>query len=200
MSASTNTKAAQKKINEQYAAQLTAQNKQLEANYGQGRQDYGKQIAEAGKQYQGMRNQAYADNAMAEQSRKENMANMGMSGAGGTSQTLQQRNQTAMLDTVGAANRQQQDYTDNIKLALGNLTTKYNADLYSAKQQNTADKIGAQTAYSQWQSQFDLSRQQLEQQKLNDSFERYTALYKSGRLRRDQYKQMVEELLGIKLK
>ena len=196
MSTSTN---GQKKIDEQYAAQLAAQKKQLESNYGQGRQGYGKQMAEAGEQYRGMRNQAYADNAMAEQSRKENMANMGMSGAGSTSQTLQQRNQTALLDTVGAANRQQQDYTDNIKLALGNLTTKYNADVYSAKQQNAADKMGAKTAYGQWQSQFDLSQQQFEQEQLNSKFNQYMTLYQNKRLDKKQLRDKLAEL-GIHIK
>ena len=196
MSTSTNTKAGKKKIDDQYAAQLAAQKKQLESNYGQDRQGYGKQMAEAGERYQGMRNQAYTDNAMAEQSRKENMANMGMSGAGGTSQTLQQRNQTALLDTVGAANRQQQDYTDNIKLALGNLTTKYNADVYSAEQQNAADKMGAQTAYGQWQSQYDLSQEQLELSKKNSTFDQAWALLQKGRITKSEF----ELKTGIKLR
>ncbi len=194
MSTSTNTTDWPKKIDDQYAAQLAAQKKQLESNYGQGRQGYGKQMAEAGEQYQGMRNHAYADNAMAEQARKENMANMGMSGAGGTSQTLQQRNQTALLDTVGDANRQQQDYTDNIKLALGNLTTQYNADVYSAQQQNAADKMGAQTAYNQWQSQFDLSQQQFEQEQLNNKFNQYMTLYQNRRIDKKQLRDKLKEL------
>ena len=185
-----------KTIDDQYKAQLAAQKKQLQSNYGQSRQNYGKQMAEAGEQYQGLRNQAHADNAMAEQARKENMANMGMSGAGGTSQTLQQRNQTAMLNTVGDANRQQQDYTDNIKLALGNLTTQYKSDVYSATQQNAADKMAAQTAYNQWQSQYDLSQDQFELTKKNSTFDQAWALLQKGRISKDEFELMT----GMKLK
>ncbi len=148
-------------IDEQYRKQLEAQQTKLGAAYSQNRAGYEKQLADAPEQYQAMRNQAYTDNAMAEQARKENMANMGMSGAGGTSQTLQQRNQTSLLDTLGATSRQQQDYTDNINLALGNLKTQYDADSFALTQQNAADLIGAQNAYSQWQSGYDLSKDQL---------------------------------------
>lgn len=196
MSTSANTTDWQKNIDDQYGAQLAAQKKKLEAGYGQGRQNYGKQMADAGDQYQGLRNQAHTGNAMAEQARKENMANMGMSGAGGTSQSLQQRNQTALLNTVGDVNRQQQDYTDNIKLALGNLTTQYNADVYSAEQQNAADKMAAQTAYGQWQSQFDLSQQQFDLTKKNSEFDQAWALLQKGRISKDQF----EKRTGIKLR
>ncbi len=183
-------------IKKQYQAQLKAQTKQLESGYGQNRQNYGKQMAEAGEQYQTVRNQAHAGNALAEQARRENMANMGMSGAGGTSQTLQQRNQTALLDTVGDANRQQQDYTDNIKLALGKLTTKYEADVFSAQQQTAADELAAKTAADQWQRQFGLSQQQYDLSQKNSAFDQAWTLYQKRRITKQQFEQMT----GYKLR
>ena len=181
-------------IDDQYKAALDAQKKQLESSYGQSRQGYGKQMAEAGDQYQQIRNQAHTQNAMSEQSRKESMANMGLSGTGGTSQSLQQRNQTALLDTVGAANRQQQDYSDNIKLAMGNLKTKYDADLFSAEKQNFSEKTAAQTAYDQWKDQFKLSQDQFEQQQKNDKFNQYMQLYQSRRINKRTLKSELAKL------
>ena len=101
-------------LEKQYKSQLDAQLKKAEAAYTQNANNYRSQLDKAPEAYQAMRNQAYTQNALAEQARKENMANMGLSGAGGTSQTLQQRNQTALLNAVGDISRQQQDYTDNI--------------------------------------------------------------------------------------
>jgi hypothetical protein len=124
------------------------------------------------------------------------MANMGLSGAGGTSQTLQQRNQTSLLGAVGDANRQQQDFSDNINLALGNLGTQYGADTLSLEQQNQADLNAALTAYNQWQSGYELSADQLDLSKKNSEFDQAWALLQKGRITKAQF----QERTGIKLR
>jgi len=183
-------------ITKGYSDQLKAQTTKIDAAYKQNKATYDKQLADAPEKYQGIRNQAYTENAMSEQSRKENMANMGMSGAGGTSQTLQQRNQTSLLNAVGDANRQQQDFTDNINLALGNLNTQHSADKLSAQQQNQADINAALSAYDQWSSDHDLNVKQLEQTKKNSTFDQAWALLQKGHITRATF----EDWTGYKLR
>ena len=112
-------------------------------------------IANAGQTYQPVRDTAYVNNMLAEQRRKENMANMGLSGAGGTSRTLQQSNQNQMLNTLGAADRQRQAYIDQQNLGLTDVNTAYAralADIQTAEtsalQSNDSEKTSL--AYSMW--------------------------------------------------
>jgi hypothetical protein len=183
-------------LEKQYKSQLEAQRKKAEAAYTQNVSSYQTQLAKAPEAYQALRNQAYTENALAEQSRKENMANMGLSGAGGTSQTLQQRNLTALLNAVGDINRQQQDYTDNINLALANLDTQYSADTFALEQQNQAELNAALMAYDQWRSGYDLSVDQFELSKSSRIFEQAWALLRKKRITRAQFEQWT----GIKLR
>lgn len=187
---------AKASLEKQYKSQLEAQLKKAEAAYEQNVSSYQAQLAKAPEAYQALRNQAYTENALAEQSRKENMANMGLSGAGGTSQTLQQRNQTALLKTVGDINRQQQDYTDNINLALANLDTQYSADTFALEQQNQAEFNAALMAYDQWRSGYDLSADQFELSKSSSIFEQAWALLQKKRITKAQF----ERWTGIKLR
>ena len=115
-------------INQRYESELRARQAKIDAAHEQEAAAYQAQIEKAPQQYDKIRKQAYTSNALADRSRRESMANMGLSSAGGTSQTLSQRNRNTLLSTLGEATRQQQDYTDNINLALSNLNTKYNAD------------------------------------------------------------------------
>jgi hypothetical protein len=183
-------------IEEQYKYQLDAQKAKTKGAYDQSVNTYTDQKDKADETYQPMRNQAYTENAMAEQARKENMANMGLSGAGGTSQTLQQRNQTSLLSTLGDVNRQQQDYTDNINLALSNLDTQYKSDDLALEQQNQADLNAALTAYDQWRSGYDLSNQEYELSQSNSAFDQAWALLQKKRITKDQF----EVWTGIKLR
>lgn len=77
-----------KQIEEQYEQSLAAQKAQLKAAYERNTSAYQKKLNEAAVQYGQLKNEAYVNNALAERARKENIANMGLSGAGGTSQTL----------------------------------------------------------------------------------------------------------------
>jgi hypothetical protein len=129
-----------KQIEEQYEQSLAAQKAQLKAAFDRNTSAYQKKLSEAAAQYGQLKNEAYVNNALAERTRKENIANMGLSGAGGTSQTLQQRNTAALLGTLGDAARQQQDYTDNVNLALGNLAAQYGADETTLEVSNAAQR------------------------------------------------------------
>lgn len=146
-------------IQSQYDQLAQAQKAQLEAQYAQSMAAYQKQLADAPAQYQQLRNEAYVNNALAERARRENMANMGLSGLGGTSQTLEQRNNARLLGTLGDASRQQQGFTDNISLALSNLGLQYGADLTSLSAKTEAERNAALLEQSRWETQQEQSRQ-----------------------------------------
>ncbi len=176
-------------INTQYDQSLKAQNKKLKAARDVATSQYNAQIKDATKSYDTMRKQAYTDNALADKTRRESMANMGLSGAGGMSQTLTQRDRSTLLGTLGDATRQQQDYTDNVNLAISNLNTQYNADYASAAAQNASERNAALTSYRQWQKQFDQTQQ-------NTNFKNYFDLLTNNKITKKQF----QNLTGIKLK
>lgn len=151
--------AAATTINDRYDKLAEAQLAQLKAQYAQSVADYQKQLAGASEQYQPLRNEAYVNNALAERARRENVANMGLSGAGGTSQTLQQRNTASLLGTLGDVSRQQQSYTDNVNLALANLGVQHGADVASLSANTEAGRNAALLEQSRWEAQYDQARQ-----------------------------------------
>ncbi len=179
----------QEMIRRQYEEALAAQQAQLQAGYDTQTATFQKQIADAPGAYQPMRNQAFVNNAMAERARREQMANMGLSGMGGMSQTLQQRNTGQLLNTVGAANRQQQGFVDNVNLAMGNLGTDYQANLAAAQAQNQAALNADLISQSRWQEE---RAAQESQQK----FEQAWALYNKRLITAKQFEQMT----GVKVK
>ena len=200
-----------KQINDQYNQTLKAQQKQLAASRDVTTSQYQAQLKEAAKSYDTMRKQAYTNNALADRTRRESMANMGLSGAGGMSQTLAQRNRSALLGTLGDATRQQQDFSDNVNLALSNLKTQYGADYASASAQNAAERNAALLSYGQWQKQYDQTQQQWQKQydqtqqqwqrqydqtQQNTNFDHAWALYLKRKITKDQFRNMT----GIKLK
>jgi hypothetical protein len=97
---------------------------------------------------------------------------------------------------LGDVNRQQQDYTDNINLALSNLDTQYKSDDLALEQQNQADLNAALTAYDQWRSGYDLSNQEYELSQSNSAFDQAWALLQKKRITKDQF----EVWTGIKLR
>jgi hypothetical protein len=119
-------------INKTYDAQTEAAKKQLLASLEEGKATYGKNLTDAKVAYQTSRNKAYTDQAMSEQQRKESMANMGLSGAGGLSQTMELQNKNALLSTLGDVDKSENEYSNSVNTALAQLTTDYNSDLASA--------------------------------------------------------------------
>ena len=185
-----------KQIEDQYAKDLAAQKAQLKAGYDQNSAAYEKQMTEAAAQYQQLKNEAYVNNALAERTRRENVANMGLSGEGGASQTLQQRNEAALLETLGDASRQQQDYTDHVNLALANLATKYDADMAGVEAKNAASLSDALIRQNQWQADYDLQAQKMHEDEQQDIFKQAYNLYLKRLITAAQFKAMT----GVSLK
>lgn len=176
-------------IQSQYDKLTQAQMAQLEAQYAQNVAAYQKQLADAPGQYQQLRNEAYVNNALAQRARRENMANMGLSGLGGTSQTLEQRNNARLLGTLGDVSRQQQGFTDNINLALEGLGTQYSADIASLSAKNEAERNAAMLEQSRFEAQQEQARQK-------SVFDQAYALYRKRLITAAQFTAMT----GISLK
>ncbi len=166
-----------KQIEEQYEQTLAAQKAQIKAAFKQNTSAYQKKLTEAATQYGQLKNEAYVNNALAERVRRENIANMGLSGGGGSSQTLQQRNTAALLGTLGDAARQEQDVTDNVNLELANLATQYGADVTSLEASNAAMRNEALIKQSQWQADYDMDWRKMLQDEQQDTFEQAYSLY-----------------------
>lgn len=151
-----------KTINDKYDETLKAQKGQAQAAHDTAKAGYQKQLDDAPAQYNALKNEASVNKQMQDRIRKENMANMGMSGAGGTSRTFQQRNANNYLNNLGNITRQQEDFADNVKLALSNLNTQFGADVNSMTAQNNAARNAELLAQNQWQSGYDLQNRQFD--------------------------------------
>jgi len=180
----------EQQIEEQYRQSLTAQKAQLKAAFDQNTSVYQKKLGDAAVQYGQLKNEAYVNNALAERARRENMANMGLSGAGGTSQTLQQRNTATLLGTLGDAQRQQQDYTDNVNLALANLASQYGADVTSLEAQIAAKRNDALIKQSQWQAGYDMDARKMQMDEQQDIFDQAYTLYRKRLITSAQFQAM----------
>lgn len=185
-----------KQIEDQYAKELAAQKAQLKAGYDQSAAAYQKQMADAAGQYQQLKNEAYVNNALAERARQENVANMGLSGEGGSSQTLQQRNTAALLEALGSASRQQQDYTDNVNMALASLAAKYGADAAGIEAKNASSLSDALMKQNQWQADFDLKAQKMREDERQNIFKQAYNLYLKRLITAAQFQAMT----GVSLK
>lgn len=182
MSAAKSIKSYYDNIEEAQKAQLLAQ---YEQNYAQLKG----QLERAPKQYQTLKNEAYVNNALAERARRENMANMGFSGTGGTSLSYEQRNTGRLLRTLGDVSRQQQDYSDNVNNALYNLGAKYKADLSGIAAKTASERIAALSEQARFEAQYEQARQK-------DVFDQAFSLYKKGLITAAQFTEMT----GIALK
>jgi len=181
------TQTSQQTIDEQYAQLLAAQTARLNAERAVGENNLNNQLAQSDATYQPLRNEAYVNTALAEKTRRENMANMGLSGEGGTSLSLQQRNAGSLLSTLGDISREQQGFENEIGLALANLQTTSDANLSGAAADIDAQRIAAQLAQSQFDQNYALSAaaQQLAEQ--NAIYEQYYQMYRAGWITKKQF-------------
>ena len=93
----------EERINERYNQTLEAQRAQMQAAYDQSAAEYQAQMDKAPEAYNAVKKQAHVNNAMSDRARRESMANMGLSAAGGTSQTMAQRGRSTLLSSLGEA-------------------------------------------------------------------------------------------------
>lgn len=180
-------------IDEIYENSKKAQLGTLEGQYNTQTAEYEKQRDEAPKTFDPLRNEAYVNAEMAERSRKESMANMGLSGAGGSSQTLQQRNTNTLLSTLGNISREQLDFTNNVNFALEQLATKYDSDRNSITAQIDSEKNRAYLDQGNWVKSFGLQEDQLNLTKKDSEFNKYFELYKKRLITKRQLKEKFPE-------
>jgi hypothetical protein len=182
-------------IRNQYQNSLQAELAKRQAEYNNALAGYQKQVADAPQAYQGLRNDAYTQNAIQQRQLRERMANLGLSGAGGQSLTLENNQRANLLNTVGEANRQQQAFIDNANLQMGNLQNTYNADIAALRAQYEAQQ--AQALQNDYYNQLnaDLQTAQAAQSMAQGQFEQAYNLYLRGAITPAQF----EAMTGIKV-
>ncbi|MCK9479999.1 MAG: DUF4407 domain-containing protein [Firmicutes bacterium] len=149
-------------INQIAEQQRQALQAQIDAQRAQQIAALQKQIQDAPVQYQGERNSAYINNALMERARKEKLATMGLSGMGGMSQTLEQRNYGNLLNQLGSANRQQQSLIDTLNLQKGDVNRQLDASLLSGFANIDAQKNQQLLEQANWQKQFEEQQKQVQ--------------------------------------
>lgn len=179
----------EKLVNDIYDQLKLSQETQIEGGYNAQKLELDAQKDKAPDIYDPLRNEAYTSNETAERSRREAMANMGLSGAGGTSQTLQQRNTNALLNSLGDISRQQQDYTNNINLALSKLGIQKEADITSAGQQLESQRNQALLDQSNWEKNYGLQQSQYDLSMSDNEFNKYMGLYGNKLITKKQLKE-----------
>ncbi len=173
-----------------YESSRKSQLETLTGQYKSQLADYEKQKKDAPKAFDPLRNEAHVNAQMAERSRKESMANMGLSGAGGMSQTLQQRNVNTLLSTLGGISRQQQDFSDNVNFALGQLATQYDAGTNSINAQIESEKGRAYLDQSNWLKNFGLQQDQYNLAVGDSTFNKALELLKRKSITKKEFEKM----------
>ena len=185
----------EKWIVDQYGKTREAQKVKTDADYTISRRGYENQLGQSDATYQPLRDEAYVNTALAEKTRKENMANMGMSGEGGTSLSLQQRNTGNLLSTLGNISREQQGYEDQINLALANLDTTYSASLASIDADADAQQIAALLAQKQFDKNYVLSERDVNETERYNQLNQYIELYNAKRISKKELNDAKARLL-----
>jgi len=150
-------------IKNMYDPQRTAVNSAYNATAG----DLNAQITNAPATYQPARNDAYTTALQQQRLYNENMANMGYSGAGGMSQTLQQRASNNLQSTLGTINTSQQEYINGLASELRNAAVTRDTALAGVEADKGSALIGAASAEQS----------------------RYDQLYAAGFITAEQYEQ-----------
>lgn len=177
-------------INSIYDNLKSSQQQAIKGRYDAQRLELNAQKEKAPDIYNPLRNEAYANSEMAERSRREAMANMGLSAAGGTSQTLRQRNTNALLNTLGDISRQQQDYTNNIELALGKLGIQEGAEINSSDLQIDAQREQAMLDQGNWEKNYGLQQSQYDLARSDSTFNKAFDLYSKKLITKKQFESM----------
>ena len=180
---------------DQYQQLIDAQKAQLEAAYNKQVGDYNSQRQQSESDYRSLMNQAAAANAMQERARRESMANMGLSSAGGTSRTHAQMANNNLSNQLGSIKLQQREYNEEVDTALADLASQYNADSQNVSASIGAQRLNDQLAYEQWKSGHELQSDQFEWSMENAKLNQLIDLLRSKKISKKQF----ETLSGIKL-
>ena len=180
---------------DQYQQLIDAQKAQLEAAYNKQAGDYSSQRQQSASDYRSLINQATAENAMQERARRESMANMGLSGAGGTSRTHAQMANNNLVNQLGSIKLQQKEYNEEVDRALADLAGQYNSDSQNVSASIGAQRLNDQLAYEQWKRGHELQSDQFEWSIENAKLNQLIDLLRSKKISKKQF----ETLSGIRL-
>lgn len=190
----------------QYQQLIDAQKAQLGADYNNQLGNYNSERDKSVGEYRSLVNQASSTSAMQERARKESMANMGLSAAGGTSRTHAQMANSNLANQIGSIQLQQKQYNEEVDRALADLSKQYNAAALGVDANIGVQRLTDEMAYDQWKSGYELQKDQYntsadqwnqefawntENAKLNQLID----LYRSKKISKKQF----EALSGITL-
>lgn len=170
-------------IGKAYDSSLAAKITSIDTGTQQAVQQQQKTIDDSKYTYQPLQNQAYANNLSNQRTLRENMANMGMSGGGGKSLTLENKLASSQQNTLANIALQQQQLIDNAKTQIAQLQAAGETAKASATAELTLQKIQALSNEAWKQKQFDQSAQQ-------GDIQNYMNLYLNGRITAAQFKAL----------
>lgn len=165
---------------------------------------YEQQKQKIPKAYDPLRDEAYLNDQTAMRQQRERLANMGLSGTGGKSMTLESNRQAGLQNTLGDISRQQQSALDEIDNQIANLKAQGNfteaqmvADnakqMYDALMNNYQSNRSFAEQQRQYNESQGLQKQQLDLQMQSDKFNQAWALYQSGKMSAKNF----EKITGI---
>lgn len=190
----------------QYQQLIDAQKAQLGADYNKQVGSYTSERDKSVNDYRGLVNQASSTSAMQERARKESMANMGLSAAGGMSRTHAQMANNNLANQIGSIQLQQKQYNEEVDRALADLANQYNAAALGVDANIGAQRMADEMAYDQWKAGYELQKdqynasadqwkQEFEWNTENAKLNQLIDLYRSKKISKKQF----ETLSGITL-
>lgn len=118
------------------------------------------QRSKAANDYRGLLNQASANHAMQQRAQRESMANMGMSGGGGTSRTLAQSAANNLNNQIGGIKLQEREYNEEVERALRDIQNQHSAQVQNITANNNVQMTSQQMQSDQWQADHNLAAAQ----------------------------------------
>ena len=173
-------------IDERYDEQLRSQQDRLTQTYSSNTRMYGDMRVAADKAYEAMRTEAHINKALADL-------------AGGlpySSITHRQRGESALRNEIGDTERQRQDFSREVDLALSHLATQYAADQASTAALNIARRNAEKISQRKFDAELGLQKQYYELDKSNSTFDQMYKLYLKRLVDKDTFKAMT----GIEVK
>lgn len=170
-------------IGKAYDNSLAAKLSSIDTDTQQAVAEQQKTIDDSKYTYQPLKNQAYAENLANQRTLRENMANMGMSGGGGKSLTLENKLASSQQNTLAGIALQQQQLIDNAKTQIAQLQASGETAKASATAELTLQKIQA-LADEAWK------QKQLNQTAEQGDMQTYMNLYLNGRITAAQFKAL----------
>ena len=148
---------------------LDARMKAIQTGVEAGKQQYQRQIDNAAKEYDPLRNEAYTNDQRTQRQQQERLANMGLSATGGASMTMESNRAMSLQNRLGDISRQQQKLVDDANFQINQLVAQGKVDEAKAVSEET-DKLNQQLVDDYYKTRdYKLQQDQFGYQKERDT-------------------------------